>query len=397
MGDFEKFKLKNGMTVLLEHRKLPIVSVMAAVKYGSANEIAKLKGIAHFLEHSVFKGTKKRGQKEIAELIEKHGGELNAATAEEFTFFYTKLPSKHANLGVDIVSDLMLNPLLKKDSIESEKGVILEEINLYHDRPELYVTDKLSSVLYETPFGMSPLGTKETVKSISREDLSKIHKYYNPKQMILSVVGHIDREELLPLIQRNFKSRTAVQPSRFVVKPKEKFFSIVENRKGLEQSHVCFGFNVPTLAQKERYATELFNSILGVGMSSWLWQEIREKRGLAYTISSHLNQGKNFGYCYIYGGIRKGHATESINLIKEQISKFQKLNRRDLEDVKEQMIGSFELSNERSDRTSLSLIQEETVKDAREHYSYPERISAVKLDDVRKIASIKKHAFVVLT
>jgi len=397
MADFENFKLKNGMTVLLEHRKLPIVSVMAAVKYGSAYENAKLKGIAHFLEHSVFKGTKKRGQKEIAELIEKHGGELNAATSEEFTFFYSKLPSKHANLGVNIISDIMMNPLLKKEFIESEKGVILEEINLYHDRPELYVTDKINQILYESPFGMSPLGTKDTVKSISREDLLKIHSYYNPKQIILSVVGSIDKEDLMPLIQKNFKSRTAVQPPNFKAVSRSKFSSIVENRRGLEQSHVCFGFNVPTLAQKERYASEIFNSILGVGMSSWLWQEIREKRGLAYTISSHMNQGKNFGYCYIYGGIRRGHATESINLIKEQISKFQKLNKRELEEAKEQLIGSFELCNERSDKTSLSLIQEEVVKNAREHYAYPERISAVKLEDVKNIARIKNHAFVVLT
>ena len=397
MSDFEKIRLKNGMTVLLEHRKLPIVSVMAAVKYGSACDPEKLKGIAHFLEHSVFKGTRKRSQKEIAETIEKHGGELNAATAEEFTFFYSKLPSKFAVLGIDIISDLMINPLLKKEFVEFEKQVILEEINLYHDRPELYVTDKISNILYESPFGMSPLGTKENIQNISRNDLLKIHKYYNPKQMILSIVGKIDREDALLNIEKQFKSKNSVCPPHFLARQRKKFSSMVETREGLEQSHVCFGFPICSLSQKERYAAELFNSILGVGMSSWLWQEIREKRGLAYTISSHLNQGKNFGYCYIYGGIRRGHATDSINLIKEQISKFNKLSKSDLEDAKEQLIGNFELSNEKSDKTALSLIQEEIVKGAEEHYLYPERISAIKLEDVRAIARIKNHAFVVLT
>jgi len=397
MGDFEKIKLKNGITVLLEHRKLPIVSVMAAVKYGSAYENEKLKGIAHFLEHLVFKGTKKRNQKQIAETIEGHGGEINAATAEEFTFFYTKLPSKHARIGAEIISDIMLNPLLKKEDLEQERKVIMEEINLYHDRPELYVTDKIKGMMYEHPFGLSPLGSRKSVMSISRNDLLKMHSFYNPKQMILSIVGKIKEEDILPLLEKQFRSKIKSKPLSPIIKQKSKFSNMLEDRKGLEQAHVCFGFGMPPLSSKKRYSANIFNSILGVGMSSWLWQDIREKRGLAYTISSNLDQGKNYGYCFVYGGVRKGHANETLDLIKKAISRFQNLSKRDFEDAKERLIGNFELANERSDRTSLSLIQEEAVKDAKEHYLYPERISKVKLSEIKEIARIKNHAFVVLS
>jgi predicted Zn-dependent peptidase len=394
MGDFEKFKLKNGLTVLIEHRKLPVASIMAAVKYGSAYETDKLKGIAHFLEHSVFKGTKTKSQKEIVKIIEKHGGEINAATAEDITFFYSRLPSRYLNLGVNILSDITLNPRLSEDSIEQERKVILQEINLYHDRPELYVSDKIKSMLYEYPFGMSALGNKGTVSNILRKDLLNLHSCYNPRHMILSIVGNIDLD--LKILEKQFHSRSKKTIGNFKVQERLKPASIFEHRPGLEQSHVCFGYKMPSLSKKERYASEIFNSVLGGGMSSWLWQEIREKRSLAYTVSSHLSQGKDFGYGLVYAGVKKGSEKETLEIIKNCINKFQKLSKRDFEETKEELIGHFELMNERSDRTALSLIQEEIVRNAREHYSYPERISKIKLEDVKRIADLKNFASVVL-
>jgi len=384
------------MTVLIEHRKLPVVSIISAVQYGSAYEKAKLKGIAHFLEHTVFKGTKKRDQKQIAELIEKHGGEINAATSEEFTLFYTRLPSKHLDLGVDILSDITLNPLLKQEFIEQERKVIQQEINLYHDRPELYVTSRIKNMLYEPPFGIEPLGTKQTVNAILRKDLLQMHSYYNPRQMILSFVGDVEKDNISNL-EKKFNRKIKSQPPRCIIKQKQKASNLVEIRPGLEQAHVCFGFNVPSLSVKDRYSTEIFNSVLGIGMSSWLWQEIREKRGLAYTVASHLDQGKNYGYGLIYAGVKKGSTNETLEIIKKCISRFQNLNRIDLEEAKEQLIGNFELANERSDKSALSLVQEELVKDAKEHYFYPERISKVKLEEVKKMARLKNQAYVVLS
>ena len=394
MGDFEKFKLKNGLTVLIEHRKLPVASILAAVKYGSAYESEKLKGIAHFLEHSVFKGTKTKNQKEIVQIIEKHGGEINAATAEDITFFYSRLPSRYLNLGVNILSDITLNPLLSEDSINQERNVILEEINLYHDRPELYVSDKIKSMLYEYPFGMSALGNKRTVSNILRKDLSNIHSYYHPRNMILSIVGKIDLD--MKILEKQFHSRSNNIIKPFKVQERLKPANVFEHRPGLEQSHVCFGYKMPSLLKRERYAAEIFNSVLGGGMSSWLWQEIREKRSLAYTVSSHLNQDKNFGYGLVYAGVKKGSEKETLEIIKNCINRFQKLSKKDFEETKEELIGHFELMNERSDRTALSLIQEEIVKNAGEHYLYPERISKIKLEDVKKIADLKNFASIVL-
>jgi len=395
-ADFEKFRLKNGLTVLMEHRKLPVVSIIAAVKYGSAYENAKMKGIAHSLEHAVFKGTKTKTQKQIASIIEKHGGEINAATAEELTFFYSKIPSRHINLGIDIISDITLRPLLRENLIEQEKKVILQEINLYHDRPELYVTSKIKSLLYESPFGMDALGSKETVTGMSRKELVKVHSCYNPKQMVLALVGNVDKDEILKSLEKRFSRKINFQPQELIVRQKSKTSNILEMRPGLDQAHICFGFTAPSLNSKERYSAEILNSILGAGMSSWLWQEIREKRGLAYTVTSHLNQGKTFGNCFVYAGVKKGSANETLNIIRNCISKFRDLNKKDLEETKEQLIGNFELLNERSDRIALSLIQEEIVGDAGEHYKYQERISKVKLEDVKNIARLKNHAFVVL-
>ena len=188
--EFYRKQLDSGLTVLFEKRKIPVVAVSSSVRFGAQYETEKIKGISHFIEHLVFKGTKNRKVEEIPREIELKGGVLNAFTGEEITCYWNKLPSKHFILGADISRDLVLNPLFEKEPLERERKVILEEIKMYNDNPTSFVLEKIKEMLYEKPFNMSIAGTAETVKGLSRDDVAKLHKsIYASNNMIFSVVG----------------------------------------------------------------------------------------------------------------------------------------------------------------------------------------------------------------
>ena len=232
--NFYRKKLKNGLTVLFERRKLPLVCCSVALRYGSAYEPEKLKGASHFLEHLVFKGTKKRTAKEISEEIERKGGILNAYTSEEVTCYWNKLPSKYVETGVDIVSDVTLNPLLKTEDLEKERKVILEEIRMRYDDPRIYVLEQSKALLYEPPFNLPTAGTNSTVTSMSREDLSDIFRSgYGSSNMILTIVGNTDFELICELAEQLFPVKnTSVKEDT----PKIKNFELTEKRQGIQQA-----------------------------------------------------------------------------------------------------------------------------------------------------------------
>ncbi|MEM2956171.1 MAG: pitrilysin family protein [Candidatus Pacearchaeota archaeon] len=399
-NNFFRQVLPNGMTVIFEKRQFPLVSISAAVKFGSAYENERLKGMAHFIEHAVFKGTKKRTRQQIVEEIEKKGGIINAYTDEEMTVFWTKLRSKYFETGIDILADIMLNPLLSKKDIDMERNVILEEIKMYHDLPKYYVAVKLKEQLYESPFGLSSLGTDKIIKSISRQTLQKYHNiHYSPSNIVVSIVGDADVDKIWNLSKKMFCKgqiqEQIIKPS-LTIKP-GKFGKIIEPRKGIDQLHLALGFYMPSKSDKLRYAAEIFNTAFGVGMSSKLWQEMREKRGLAYDISSWLDQGKNFGYCFVTAGILKGKQEIAKKIILEELNKFKEWNAKELEETKEQLIGQRESENEISEKVADNLLREQLIGDAKEYYKYAEKISSVTLEDIKQIiTNIKDYAFVAL-
>lgn len=390
MVEFYKKRLKNGLTVLFEKRKLPVVTSSVSVKFGSEYEPLALKGVSHFIEHLTFKGTKKRNQKELTEEIEKKGGIINAYTSEETTTFWNKLPSIYLSTGLDIASDLVLNPRFDKKEFEKERKVIIEEIKMYRDNPRLYVTNKIKELLYKKPFSMFGAGTEKTVSKISRKRVIKIFdSVYSTNNMILAVVGKADFDEICEIAEKRFPNTRRKVTEKIPVKINgEK----VEKRKGIDQTHFIFGFHVPGLAERERYFWETAGTYLFEGMSSRLFQEIREKRGLAYSVKGNFDLGKNYGYCMIYAGTRKEKLKEVKRIILNEIKKLNRMSQKEFGECKEQLIGMRKIAEEDSFSVMGSLVSEEGAGDAEEYYSYEERINKLKLDEVREISKLKSFS-----
>jgi len=389
IDNFYKKKLKNGLTILFERKNVPVVSISANVKEGFAYENEKQKGISHLAEHLMFKGTKSRSYTEIAKEIESKGGILNAGTSEEYTTYWNKLPNQYFSIGMDIASDLILNPKFDPLEFEKEKKVVLEEIKMYKDNPQLYVFDKIKELLYKKPFGISGIGTMQSVLGLSRDDLIAFHNSnYSTNKMFLCVVGNTTIEEIEEFgnnFPKKFSAIKRISPVRINQE-------LTERRAGIDQANIAFGFHVSTLEDKKRYANEIFNAVLAGGMSSRLFEEIREKRGLAYAVKGILEQGKNFGYQVIYIGTTKDKVKMCKKLILQEIKKMRDLEKSDFEEAKEQLIGLRKVGSEESVSVMETLISEEVAGNAKEYYKYEERVSDVKLEDVKKISKIKNYS-----
>jgi len=391
--EFHRRVLDNGLTVIHEQRKVPVVAVASSVKFGAQYESEEIKGISHFIEHLVFKGTKKRKVDEIPREVESRGGVLNAFTGEEITCFWNKMPSRHFNLSADIGRDLVTNPLFQKIPLERERKVILEEIKMYHDNPSTFVLEKIKEMLYQGPFNMSIAGTHKTVKSLSRERVVDLHKnIYASNNMIFSVVGDVSWQEVLSEAKKFPKTNKKIKNVDITLKNGQE----IHKRKGIDQAHEVIGFHAPKLNDKNRYAAELFDGILGGGMSSRLFQEIREKRGLCYAVKSNLEQSKDYSYQLIYVGTTKDKIQEIRKMVLKEVVKMKDLKLGDLNEAKERLIGLREISKEKSDSTMFDLLQEELGGDASRYYDYEENISKVKLKDVQELSRLKGSSFVAL-
>ena len=266
--EFIRKKLDNGLVILFEKRKLPVVSISASVRQGFAYEPGKVKGISHFTEHMLFKGTKARSYKEITEQIEKRGGILNAYTDEEVTSYWNKLPNKHFSTGIDIASDLVLNPALSKLEFEKEKRVILEEIKMYRDNPQLHVLAKIKSLLYKKPFGINGAGTHKTVSKLTPQDIANfVDSEYKTNKMFLCVVGNTSLEDIEKFGKRFPKSVGKPRQAKVIKINKQE----IEKRRDIDQANFVLGFHTAGLRDKQRYSyqdedcihafTELFHNV----------------------------------------------------------------------------------------------------------------------------------------
>lgn len=391
--EFFRKKLDNGITVIFEKRPMPVVAIASSVRFGAEYESEDIKGISHFLEHLVFKGTKTRTVQEIPKEIESKGGILNAFTGEEITAYWNKLPSKYFELGADISRDLVTNPIFEKKALERERKVILEEIKMYHDNPSTYVLEKIKEMLYKKPFNMSIAGTYKTVEKLSREKIINLfNSFYSTNNMIFSVVGDCEWEQVLKEAEKFPKIRKDIKRIPILLKNGE----IIEKRKGIDQAHLVFGFHIPRLTDKNRYSAELFDSLLGGGMSSRLFQEVREKRGLCYAIKSSMEQSENYAYEMIYSGTVKEKVNEIKKIILKEIKKLGKLKKSDLDEEKEKLIGLRQINKEKCDLAMVELLQEEIGGDAENYYKYEENINSVKIEEIRKLSRLKGYSFVSL-
>jgi len=395
--EFKKKTLKNGLTILFEKRDVPVTTVMLATKFGAVYENAEEKGIAHFIEHLCFKGTKTRTPREIAFEVESVGGNLNAFTSEEETAYHVKLPSQHLELAMNVIFDIFFNPIFPEEEIKKEANVICEEIKMYEDDPRNHTIEQIKSCLYKAPFGMFIAGTQENVKSMSREQLmSKHDKYYFPGNSILAVVGNNDFEEVVKLAEK-FSNYQNIEDKANIPEIKEFNLEKKESRDNLQQANIAIGFHFPKISEKERYSAEVFSAILGEGMSSKLFTEVREKRGLAYAVKAIQDTGKNYGYFIIYIGTEKAKIDEVIKICVEEFSKMKFISEKELEDGKKQVSGNYDVESEDSSNAAISLILEEIGGDAENHYKFKEEIKKVSLEDIKALASKTEYSYFVLS
>jgi len=387
--------LKSGMTVILEKRELPVVSVAFAVRSGGINESEEERGISHFVEHLLYKGTKNRSREKIAEEIEKNGGVLNGFTAETMTAYWCKMPSMHLDLALDVLSDMVKNPLFKEEEVQKERKIIFEEINLHRDNPMRYSVEAAHSLLYEKPFGINLAGTKEILSKIDRQRiLAWFKENYIPSNMILAVVGDADFEELVSFAEKNFKAEKISKKTNPPIRKRNGVK--MESRKGVDQANLAFVYHVPLAGDKKSYAAEVLHSILSQGMSSRIFRQLREKRDLAYAIVGDSDINRDFAYNLIYVGTSKQNVEKVKEIILNEFKAVsESLTEKELAQTKEQMVGNYLISMEDSQDQMVNLLSFEINLDAKNFYEFEKNIRKVKLEDVKNLAknTLKDYSF----
>ena len=318
---FNKTTLPSGLRVITEH--MPQVRSVALgywLGVGSRDEADGLGGMSHFIEHLLFKGTKNRSSREISEAFDTLGAEFNAFTAKEYTCYYTRLIDEHVETGIEILSDMVQNPLFATDDIQSERKAVLEEINLHEDSPDERIHDLFMEALWPThALGKPILGHAETVGSFNRDDVLEYYRReYIPKNMILAVAGNVDHAAIVEFAQKHFTSSGVEKTGRKHITPHvEKKLDVYT--KKTEQAHICLGTEAIPANDDRRYTLSILDNILGGGMSSRLFQEVREKRGLAYSTYSYHSLYAETGMVAAYAGTAPDNTEQVIKLVQEQI------------------------------------------------------------------------------
>jgi len=394
---FKKTVLDNGLVVISE--RIPTVrsvSVGLWVKTGSRFEQAHENGIAHFLEHMVFKGTEKRSSLQIARALEELGGSLNAYTSKELTLFNTHSLDTHLSVSISILTDMICNPLLDSADVENERQVILEEIQSVKDTPEEYIFDLFSEHLFpDQAVGRPILGTEETVSKISKGTLSNFwQKYFSPQNIIISAAGNIKHDRLVNHVQRNchfhFPDRTSSTPSR---KPESDRNIDLSVKDHLNQAHLCIGSEGIPFASKDRLPLIALNLYLGDGMSSRLFQVIREKYGLAYSVYSQVDFLQDTGIINFYIGTNPANQEQVLELLMAEIHKLRKeaLKKTVVEKLIEQLKGSLLLGLESTYRRMVRLARNEIY--FQRQISIDEVLDDIKLINADSLLEISQKIF----
>lgn len=315
---FKEYILDNNLTVVYEcMNHLKSVSFGVWIGVGSRNETRQKNGISHFIEHMLFKGTKTRTARDIAFAIDKIGGEINAFTAKDCTCFYTKTLDSDLETAVEILSDMILNPLFNPVHIETEKKVVLEEISMYEDDPEEYVHDLLTEEMWsDGPLGYPVLGTAESLNSITRDDLFEhMSHFYIPDNCVIAVVGNFEENRLLEIIDKYFGGWKSIGYCRLPETRPDIRANFVYRKKDIEQTHICLGFRGLPMSDERIYALMVLNNIIGGGMSSRLFQKLREERGLVYSVYSYPTMFRDCGMFTIYAAANPEMAEEVVRII----------------------------------------------------------------------------------
>ena len=390
---FKKTTLKNGLRIItVPQKNTQSVAILVLVGTGSKYETKEINGISHFLEHLFFKGTKKRPNAlKIAETLDSVGGTYNAFTGEETTGYWAKVNSEHFELALDWVSDILLNTKLKSKDIEKEKGVIIEEVNMYLDLPMSYVGELWNKLLYgNQPAGRSILGPKSNILNFQRKDFLKYRtSHYLAHNTVICVSGNISKKAEDD-VKNYFKDiETGTAPLKERVKEKQNNPNSLIYFKKTDQTHLCLGVRGYDLFHKQKYVQNLLSVILGGNMSSRLFMSVREKQGLAYYIRTSSEKNSDTGSLVTQAGVDNKNVEKAIvSILKEYKSlKTKKITEKELQKAKEYIKGTFFLSLESSDaQASFYAGQEILTQKILSPKEYIKKIDTVTVSDIQEVA-----------
>jgi predicted Zn-dependent peptidase len=384
--------LSNGIKVITEAMPhVRSVSVGIWISSGSRRETAEQNGVSHFIEHMLFKGTANRSAEDIARSVDSIGGNLDAFTAKEMVCFNTKVLDEHLPIAMDVLSDLVLNPAFREEDIEKEKGVILEEIKMDADSPDYLVHEIFSSNFWKDhALGKPILGTRETVKRFNQALIRDYYQsVYTPANLLITAAGNLSHERLVSLARERFETLAPRAPEAAPPAPATHARISLRSKKDLEQVHVCIGVPSYPIPHEDRFTCYVLNTILGGGMSSRLFQNIRERQGLAYAVYSELNPYSDTGCLSIYAGTSlesAKHVVESVlrefTSMKQEIAPAEEVRR-----AKDHLKGSLMLSLESTSSRMSNLARQEMH--FRRFFSLDElaeSIEKVTAEDVQRVA-----------
>ncbi len=388
--------LPNGIRIVTE--AMPSVrSVSLGIWIGTGSRVEKgaENGLSHFIEHMVFKGTENRSAEDIARSVDSIGGGLDAFTSKELVGFNTKVLDEHLPIALDVLSDMVLNPLFREADIEKEKGVILEEIKSEADQPEFVLHEMFISNFWKNHgLGKPILGTRETVKKYNREMLFDFYKRaYSPKNILITAAGSLSHEYVVKLIRERFSSlaERGILPSDSM--PVASAPIILKNKESLEQVHITVGVPAYPLAHEMRFPLYIMNTVLGGGMSSRLFQNIREKQGLVYSVYSELNLFSDTGCTTIYAGTGVETARQVVDSIVHEIRAMKEnlIGEDELRRAKDHLKGSLMLSLESTSSRMSNLARQELYFPR--FYSFDEMLDSIEVVTREQVQQVAHEFF----
>ena len=357
---YKKHVLENGLTIIGE--EIPYVKSISLgvwINAGSRIEDEEISGVSHFIEHMLFKGTRNRTSKQIASEIDNLGGQINAFTSKECTCYYVKLLDSHIDIGIDVLSDMILNSKFNEDDLDKERSVIIEELKMYEDSPEDLAYDLLTENIYKNdPLGMNIIGTEESLNRLNREKLlDYFNKYYVPNNSVIAISGNFNFDEIINKIEEKFKVWKKRDVNVDIKKAEFKSCFLTKN-KDIEQVNLSISLEaVPLENDKEVYALAVINTVFGGSISSRLFQKIREEKGLVYSIYSSQSLYRKCGELGIFASMSNEHLKEVYESIIEEIKIMKKyyLTDQEIKESKEQLKGSYILGLESTSSRMMSI------------------------------------------
>ena len=388
--------LPNGLTILTERMEhLRSVAMGVWIKSGSRCEPAETNGISHFVEHMLFKGTRSRTAQLIAREMDSIGGNLDAFTGKETICFNVKSLSDHVPIALDVLSDLVLNPVFAAPDIERERGVILEEIKIDEDNPDVLVHELFTQSFWKDhPLGWPILGTTKTVAGLDQKSLFDYHNdRFHGGNMVFSAAGNLDHDQFVEAITGKFSGLAGGATLHELPAPEATARIVLRNKKSLEQVQICLGVPAPPITDESRYATLILNTVLGGGMSSRLFQTIREERGMAYSIYSDLSPYRDTGTLCVYAGTSAGKVLEVVDLIVVEFAKLKQepLSDEELTRAKDQVKGNILLGLESSSARMANLARQEMY--FRNFFTVDEVIARIDEVDASQVQAMARQLF----